>query len=105
MSVSLDNINYVTGVDKTFTVTDTVTGWTAKTPTVVISKNKTDRLFEVTGAVATDITFTFTISKAQGKSFLVAPGRYLVRVFLVDGANHSDRGEIHLWVEAGAGSA
>lgn len=106
MSVSLNSDSYVTGEDKTYTVTDTVTGWTGNTPRVVISKNKTDRLLEVQGTVTADTTFTFPVTKAQGKSFLNSPGRYLVRVFLEDGSqNRSDRGEIHLWVEAGPGAA
>ena len=105
MSISLASDQYTVGEDKTILITDTVAGHTGNTPKVVISSNKVDRLFEVDGVVASDTTFNFTISKANGKSFLQKGGKFYVRVLRDVAGVRDDRGEAHLFVTQGPGAA
>ena len=116
MSLSIDSSEYTVGIDKTFRVTVNEEGLELHennyTPTVVFSRNKKDRLFQLTGTPVSDNTV-----EEYGKKFDVVipwenyfyfekPGRYYMRVFLEDNdGDVTEKGEIHLWVTSGPNKA
>ena len=107
--MTVDSVNYVTGEDKTFKVTDPGGEWQKgkHTPKVVFSLNKLDRVFEINGAVIDSDTFEFKITAADGKAYLTESGRFFARIFKEDciSLDRAHRGELNLFTDGGPGAA
>lgn len=111
MSISLADNNYTIGTKKTLEFTIDVEGLELHEDnyslTVVVSMNKKDRLFQISGTTdATDGQKFTAIINTTDSIYFPKPGRYYLRVFSTDNdGTVEDQGELHLWATSGPSKA